>query len=294
MAAACELLGRRRGLRARRAAVRRRVDRRSRHGPHRRGAGRLPRRPTRCCWPRWAGRSGTPRWRRTPPRRGPSRGCSACARSWACSPTCARCGRARRCWTPARSSASGSRAPTCWWCASSPAASTSASRGRDGRHRARRLRLQRPRDRANRARGLHVEPQPGHQRRQGQRPGDLSAVARDGHPRGRGGVPGRAARPPAGGQRRHAAGVAPRGLRRDRHREPVRRHPQRRGRDAHRLARDAAQRVRGRRRARACSSRCTARRPTSPAPGRPTRWPCSARWRSCCATDSAWRTPPLA
>ena len=32
-------------------------------------------------------------------------------------------------------------------------------------------------------------------------------------------------------------------------------------------------------RARACSSRCTARRPTSPAPARPTRWRCSARWR---------------
>ena len=29
---------------------------------------------------------------------------------------------------------------------------------------------------------------------------------------------------------------------------------------------------------RACSSRCTARRPTSPAPARPTRWPCSAPW----------------
>ena len=29
----------------------------------------------------------------------------------------------------------------------------------------------------------------------------------------------------------------------------------------------------------ACSSPCTARRPTSPAPARPTRSPCSARWR---------------
>ena len=32
-------------------------------------------------------------------------------------------------------------------------------------------------------------------------------------------------------------------------------------------------------RARACTSRCMARRPTSPAAASPTRWPCSARWR---------------
>ena len=76
------------------------------------------------------------------------------------------------------------------------------------------------------------------------------------------------ARPPARGQRRHAAGLAPGRLRRDPHREPLRRHPLRRGGHAHRLAGDASQRLDRRRTARACSSRCTARRPTSPARGR--------------------------
>ena len=62
--------------------------------------------------------------------------------------------------------------------------------------------------------------------------------------------------------------AAPRALRRDRHREHVRRHPQRRGGDDHRLDRDAAERVARRaRRRRACSSPSTARRRTSPAQG---------------------------
>ena len=43
----------------------------------------------------------------------------------------------------------------------------------------------------------------------------------------------------------------------------------------------------------ACSSPSTARRPTSPARGSPTRWRCSSRRRCCCATDSAWRPRPL-
>ena len=74
------------------APDRRRLDRRARHGAHRRGAGRLPATPTRCCWARSAGRSGTPP---TPPRLDPSRGCWACARGSGCSPTCARSSRAR-------------------------------------------------------------------------------------------------------------------------------------------------------------------------------------------------------
>jgi 3-isopropylmalate dehydrogenase len=44
---------------------------------------------------------------------------------------------------------------------------------------------------------------------------------------------------------------------------------------------------------RACSSLSTARRPTSPGRGSPTRWRCSCRWRSC--SDTAWvgnRRPP--
>ena len=55
-------------------------------------------------------------------------------------------------------------------------------------------------------------------------------------------------RPPAGRQRGDAAGLAARGFRRDRDREPVRRHPQRRGGDADRLPGDAALRQPRRRR----------------------------------------------
>ena len=53
-------------------------------------------------------------------------------------------------------------------------------------------------------------------------------------------VPRRRARPPAGRQRGDAARLRAVAVRRDRHREHVRRHPQRRGGDDHRLARDAA------------------------------------------------------
>ena len=69
----------------------------------------------------------------------------------------------------------------------------------------------------------------GHLGRQGERPGDLPPLARAGDRDGEG-PPGHRARAHAGGQRRHAAGEPPRRLRRDRHREPVRRHPLRRGR----------------------------------------------------------------
>ena len=75
----------------------------------------------------------------------------------------------------------------------------------------------------------------------------------------------RRARPHAGRQRGDAARLRAGALRRDRHREPVRRHPQRRVGDAHRLAGDAALGEPRRRAARACSSRSTARPPTSPA-----------------------------
>ena len=99
-----------RRVRVRRAPGRRRLDRRARHRAHRRGARGLPRAPTRSCSAPSAGRSGT---RPTPTRRAPSRACSACARGWASTPTCARCGRARRWSAPARCARSGSRAPTC-------------------------------------------------------------------------------------------------------------------------------------------------------------------------------------
>ena len=45
------------------------------------------------------GPSGTAPTRR---RRAPSRACSACARAWGCTPTCARCGRCRLSTAPRR------------------------------------------------------------------------------------------------------------------------------------------------------------------------------------------------
>ena len=57
------------------------------------------------------------------------------------------------------------------------------------------------------------------------------------------GLPERRARARARRQRRDAARRLPAALRRDPHREHVRRHPQRRGRDAHGLDRDAAERL---------------------------------------------------
>ena len=106
------------------------------------------------------------------------------------------------------------------------------------------------------------------------------------------GVPGGRARARARRQRRDGARRVALALRRDRHREHVRRHPQRRGGDDHRLDRDAAQRVARRRRARACSSPCTAPRPTSPAGASRTRSRCSSRSRCCCATGSGLRRRP--
>ena len=61
--------------------------------------------------------------------------------------------------------------------------------------------------------------------------------------------------------------AAPAPLRRDPHREHVRRHPQRRGGDAHRLARACCRAPRWAATGPACSSPCTARRPTSPGTG---------------------------
>ena len=81
------------------------------------------------------------------------------------------------------------------------------------------------------------------------------------------GVPERRARARARRQRRDAARLGAPALRRDPHREPVRRHPLRRGGDADGLDRDAAERLAGLPTARACSSRSTARRPTSPGQG---------------------------
>ena len=234
--------------------------------------------PTPCCWRRSAARSGTPSTRT---RRGPSRACSACARASGCSPTCARSGPA-----PALLDASPLKrdriegtdllvvreltgghllrrvgratgttptttAPTAW-------PRSSASPGWPSSPRATKVTSV---DKANVL--------------------ETSRLWRETVSRVRGGrVPRHAARAHAGGQRRDAAGLAARGLRRDRDREPVRRHPQRRGGDAHRLAGDAAQRLAGRAGcARPVRARARLGARTSPAPGRPIRWRCSARWR---------------
>ncbi len=90
--------GARRGrrVRLRRAADRRRLDRRPRDAAHRRGPRSPAERPTRSCSAPSAARSGTPP---IPTRRGPSRGCSACARASGCSRTCGRSSPARP-WSP--------------------------------------------------------------------------------------------------------------------------------------------------------------------------------------------------
>ena len=78
-------------------------------------------------------------------------------------------------------------------------------------------------------------------------------------------LPGRRARSHVRRQRRDAAGARAEVVRRRRHRQHVRRHPLRRGGDADRLDRHAAVGHRSTRTARACTSRATAARPTSPA-----------------------------
>ena len=98
-------------------------------------------------------------------------------------------------------------------------------------------------DRADRARRVRRREVARHQRRQGQRARDQPAVAR-GRARGpRRRVPEHRARAPARRQRGDAADRGAAALRRDPHREHVRRHPQRRGGDADRLDRDAPERL---------------------------------------------------
>ena len=71
-------------------------------------------------------------------------------------------------------------------------------------------------------------PEAADQRRQGERPGDVAPVA-DGRPRDRPGVPGRRPRRPARRRLRDADRAGAGVLRRPRDREPLRRHPVRRG-----------------------------------------------------------------
>ena len=113
---------------------------------------------------------------------------------------------------------------------------------------------------------------------QGQRARHVDPVARGGH-RDRGTISGRAALAHVRRQRGDAAGAQPEAVRRDRHRQHVRRHPVRRGIDARGLDRHAAFGVARRRPTRDSTSRSTAPRPTSPDRTRPIPWRRSCRWR---------------
>ena len=79
----------------------------------------------------------------------------------------------------------------------------------------------------------------------------------------------------------HLLRAGPAAVRRDRHRQPVRRHPHRPRRRSRRVASAAPRRRTSTPPApvRRCSSRSTARHPTSPAPARPTQSPPSCRRR---------------
>ena len=120
---------------------------------------------------------------------------------------------------------------------------------------------------------------------QGQRAGGLAALAGDGDA-GRAGVSRRAAGAPLRGFRGHAPGGRPGSHRRAAHREPLRRHPERRGGGAGGLAGPAARRPRSAT-GPGCSSRFTARRRTSPDGGSPIRSARSPARRCCCATASS-------
>ena len=108
------------------------------------------------------------------------------------------------------------------------------------------------------------------------------------------GVPRRRAHAPVRRQLRDAARAQPGPVRRDRHREPVRRHHQRLRGDGERFARHAAVGIarpapRPTAGGRRCTSRSTAARPTSPARASPTRWVRSSASRCACATRSTAR-----
>ena len=89
-------------------------------------------------------------------------------------------------------------------------------------------------------------------------------------------------------------GHRPGPVRRDRHRQPVRRHPHRpgRGRDRRHRAGGQRQHQPGPAPSRRCSSRCTARRPTSPVRASPTRRRRSCRSPCCLIIWGSPRRPP--
>jgi hypothetical protein len=262
---------------ARRSSAAARSTRRGRPSLTRRS--RLRRRRTPSCSARSAARSGTIRTRRS----GRSRGCSGSARRWALRQPAAG--------DPVHPSSSGAsplrpscwRAWTCWSCGSSRAASTSARRSARRSTASSRLRMSAPTPNEEVERVVRVAAELARGRR-----GKLTSVdkanvletsrlwrrvtdrdQREEFPTSARNDPRRRLRdaphPPAGR------------LRRDRHREHVRRHPDRRGLDARRLdgaaALGLARRAgRGARNRPGCTSRSTARRRTSPDRESRTRW----------------------
>ena len=108
---------------------------------------------------------------------------------------------------------------------------------------------------------------------------DTSILWRETVTRARRGVSGRRAVAHVRRQRGDAARAQPEAVRRDRHRQHVRRHPLRRGVDARRARSACCRRRRSTRNRRACTSRSTARRPTSRARTRRIRWRRSCRSR---------------
>ena len=170
-------------LDVRRAPLRRRVDRRARHGADRRGPRRLRAARRRAARRRRRPEVGHDRPRQAAPRAGPARPAQGAR---ACTPTCARsrpiAGAARRQPAAARDR---SRAPTCSSCASSPAASTSARRRAPTTSASDVCRYTRRGDRAHRARRVRRRAAQGHERRQGQRAGDAAGSGARSSPRPR-------------------------------------------------------------------------------------------------------------
>ena len=188
------------------------------------------RRRRRAASARSAGRSGTSC--RSHP--SPSAACCACARTWTCSPTCAR----RSCFdaladasTLKRELVAGPRHHD------RPRADRRRLFRRAARHRdaARRRAhaastprstpLRDPSASRRVAFELARKRRPRDLGREGQRDGIRRAVARGGRQAPRCRIPRRRACPHVRRQLRHAAGARAQAVRRDRHRQPVRRHP---------------------------------------------------------------------
>ena len=206
--------GAQRGPRGGRARVRRRVrldgapgrrhrDRRVRRRVPRRGPRRVPRGRRRAARRRRRPQVGQPRRHAS----APSRRSSTCATASACSRTCGRSPSSRRSSTPRRSARSCCAASTCLIVRELTAGlyfgrpSEAAGDRRAAGPRSTRSAVHRARDPAHRRAGVRAGARParqGHERRQGQRPRDLPAVAH-GRPRRSRRIPRRRPRPPPGG-----------------------------------------------------------------------------------------------